>query len=117
MIETVFLAYRQGVHVGTKADGLFAVTSPQDTDNSGTADFLVNFDSELGEKRRDDLGSPVLLKTQLGMTMNIVTPFLHRGLRLDSLGRLVAQLSYLCGTVIGGAMLKGVRRSSNAMGR
>ena len=83
MRKGVDLLYRQGVHVGTQADGTVSVAVTDHAHHTGGTDAAVHLNAPLRELLRHHLGRAIFLKRQLGVRVN-VTP--HRG-NVGSIGQ------------------------------
>ena len=73
MWKFVFFMQRQGVHVGTQADGACAAALAQNADNTGSGQPAMNFNPVSDQLPSHDVGGSRFLEGQLGVGVDIVT--------------------------------------------
>jgi len=69
--EGVVLGHRQGVDVGTQADGAAGGAVLHDADDAGLAQAAVAGDAPFGERLGDDVGGAFLVEAQLGVGVDV----------------------------------------------
>jgi len=77
VIEAVGLVHVERVHVGAQADRPPGSARPQHAHHAGLGQPAVNFQAELLELGRDDVGGPYFLERRLGMAVNVMPPGSH----------------------------------------
>ncbi len=77
--EVVVLGQRQGIHVGTQADGPTAVAPLQATDDAGTGQTAIDLQAVAAECLGDDRRRTEFLERQFRMGVQVMAPRLQLG--------------------------------------